>query len=228
MYITLGMSFYFFLFLAVAVILCLLLPLVIRIEAKNTQENNFICYLKFQVYIYGLKVLNVKKRVGNFKFPKDFFQIIRDELKVAHKDIEKEGRPGAENELKVIESKIEQILRLVGRFCRGVQWRRLDLSFQVGSGDPAWTGILTSGLRFLSGCLSSYLKQHLKFSQEGPRLLVYPSFFKKEFVFLLIVEFQGKVVTFLYFGLNLFIIMLSKQIWKKGRLSKCQNILFRV
>jgi hypothetical protein len=143
--------------------------------------------LELEIFILGsIRFTGLKK---NFLLNKESFPLLKMLTLIAER--------GSWKELRNIP--FRRILFLICRFILALRWRKLDFNVKIGTGDAAWTGVLTSFLRQLSEIASYYFFQVLSFKQR-PRILIYPSFLQKEFIFSFYVEFYANGMILIYYS----------------------------
>jgi len=163
----------------------LLLPLRIRISIDNLRENNSVSS-QLEIFILGrIKAARLRKELLVDKNTDKLLAGI-DRWKALWK------KPG--------EIRLRQILNLANRFIHTVRWKAVDVKAKVGAADAAWTGVLTGFLRQLAAIVSNYFFQALSL-EKRPRLLIYPSYGQKEFVFSIVVEFYTNGFITLYYSI---------------------------
>ncbi len=212
-------SFYFlfllFLFLLLVLII-LLLPLTIRISINNLRKANTVFFeLNFfllggvKLFSYNRVLLSLKKEAEG-----DGLLLLLHSLMEKKQDWKESYKRG-----------INKHLLFIYRLITAFGWERMDLYVKLGSGDPAWTGIITGFLRFLSSMLSLYISKTAG-SCQRPGIFVYPSFFQKELVFSFRAKFRLNGLRIIYYSMLLFLEIVVtgyfKKIWrciKNGRTS---------
>ncbi|MGI5875697.1 MAG: DUF2953 domain-containing protein [Dethiobacteria bacterium] len=200
---------FFLLFLPLLVLLLLLWPITVCIKIDNLRENKTIKFL-LELYIFKrTKVFRVKKGINVDN------KIDGQRLSTFFCKPEASGKSKG--------SRIFQFLRKYQwptcYFLRTLRWDELDFFLRLGTGDPAWTAIITGFLRSFAGLLSFYLSRYLIFIAQKPRLLIYPSFFKQEFSFMFSIEFNFNLLKVLLFLAAMFIVKLRERWFRYVRSS---------
>lgn len=203
-----GLSFnWFFLFilLFLGVLLLLIWPLKVCIRIDNLRENKSI-QIVFALYISkGITVMKVSRKLdlhdGNNEVR---FQNLQHRLETVKK------------------TKIGRVFRFIFKapgpalcFLRSSKWRKLDLFLRFGTGDPAWTAIITGCLRTLAGLFSLSLSEYFNFAAQRPRILIYPSFMEQELFFLLSWEFGFNLLQVLSLSATIFVVNLRERWFRK-------------
>lgn len=199
--------------------LLFLLPLEIRISFDNLRQDKGIS-LQMAALLWGRVTLFKLLRTFPAGFKITSFSELADAL-VAEKD----------SWYKSEKKRLQKIVSLVYCYMQSVTWKDFDLVLKIGTGDPAWTALLTGFLRCLFGWGSPRVTRLLSFKKGNrPRFLVYPSFQESEFVFLLSVEFVTGGLRTLYYVLKVFgeaVLGYQKLLlWRRSK--KWKNIQSRV
>jgi len=185
----LPLSFYLWFLFFVLLPAILFLPLKIRISFDNLRKDSSV---SFQLSFYLPGPILIGRFKKNIFIPK---------IKVASgltlQSIWK-------NYWGILtKTRLHKLLFIACRFALASRWKVIDIKIKVGTGEAAWTGLLTGLLRQVAAVVSGYLFQVLSMEQR-PRLLVYPSFGPKGFVFSFHVEFYASIISIFYYSTLLF------------------------
>ncbi|OPZ71406.1 MAG: hypothetical protein BWY80_01334 [Firmicutes bacterium ADurb.Bin456] len=116
--------------------------------------------------------------------------MLRPAFKIRTLKGKKDGRPVVEEKKNIpgvsrMMSALVKQIRLHRRYraalyplLRKTSLRRLDWQTELGTGEPAWTGVLTGALWGLKGLVLSYFYKLLTPGGKQPRLAIRPSFVK--------------------------------------------------
>jgi hypothetical protein len=189
---TLLSSFYaWFLFLFVLLI-PFFLPLWIRISFHNLRKDNIVS-VELEIKLF--------KKLRLFLFKKIFSSALNDEnLKNVYKYLSQLKE--IVHRRKLYKESFLRLYDLAYLFASSLSWQRLDIFCKFGTGDPASTAILTGSLRFLASVISYRIYKILTFSENKPRILIYPFLLKKEFIFFSSFEINTS-------GARIFLILLN-------------------
>lgn len=184
------------------------MPLGVRIKIDNLRENNtnnFILLVVTFLIFYRLKIFKLKKIILSFSDQQENAGLLLlQRLTTIIKD----------EKIRRLISILKNPL-LMHFFLNTAKYKKLDFFLKIGSGDPAWTAILTACLRSFFGILSPYLLRFLFFKQGKPRLLIYPSFLRQELLFLFSLEISFNLARLLYFYIAILIFKLLER-WSKN------------
>ncbi|MGI5823502.1 MAG: DUF2953 domain-containing protein [Dethiobacteria bacterium] len=198
-------SFYFW-FPFLFVFLLFFLPFKIRISFDNLRQDKSIS-LQLIVFLWGKATLFKLQRNFPAGLKTTYFAELAGTLTAEKSGWQKDSKKS-----------LQKISLLVFDFMQAVVWRKFALKVRLGTGDAAWTALLTGFLRYLSGRGSPHILRLLTFEKDSrPFFLVYPAFQDQEFVFLLTTEFTAGGLKIIYYTVRIF--------WE---ISVCyQNIILR-
>lgn len=210
---------FYFLFPFLFVFLLFFLPCKIRISFDNLRQDKGIS-LQLIVLFWG--------KVTLFKLQKNFPAGLKATcLGELFNTLTAEKISWPESSKK----RLQTIIFLVFDFMQAVVWKQFALKVKLGTGDAAWTALLTGFLRYLSGRGSPHIMRLLTFGKDSrPFFLVYPAFQKHEFIFLLTAEFTAGSLKIIYYTARIFweIFMCYQILILRRRFKKWQNIRSRV
>jgi len=201
---TMSSSFYFWFLLFFVLIFPFFLPLWIRISFHNLRKDNSV---SFELEISLLNSLRM------FLYKKNFSPTVNEEnLENFLKYLPRFSNIVYQRKLYWISfSKLKHILDY---FLSSFTWERMDILCKLGTGDPAATGIITGFLRFISSVVSYHIINSFTFTGKKPRILMYPSFLKRELFFFISININSSVAKILIHLFLIFFILIKEIITK--------------
>lgn len=201
------------------IILLFLLPVEVRITIDNLRKDKSIS-LQLIILFWGKVKLRQIKRIFPAAFQINSFLEQCNALVKEKEEWYKSGK-----------AQLQKTAGAVYHLMRTAIWKKFDLKVKLGSGDPAWTALLTGFLRYLSGRGSPHVLRLLSFKKgKRPLFLFYPSFLEREYIFLLSVEFTVSGLKLIYYSVKIFceIILGLQRLNLRRRSGKWQSIQSKV
>ena len=175
------------------VFLFFLLPYKIRISFDNLRQDKSISF-ELIVFLWGKAALFKLQRNFPAGFRITYFEELANTLAAEKSGWHKDGKKG-----------LQKIPLPVFDFMQAVVWEQFTLKVKLGTGDAAWTALLTGFLRYLSGRGSPHILRLLTFEKGSrPFLLVYPAFQEQELTFLLTAGFKAGALKIIYYTIKIY------------------------
>ncbi len=190
--------------------LLLLIPFRLRIEIHNLRDNNVIHFTLMLLVFNRLQLLTIKK---NFHW----FNIFEGKKILGTWNNIFRTKKDPEKFFIGMKDYFSSCLQ---QFLKHMPCTSFVMTIKIGTGDPAWTGILTSILRVSSSLLVS---KFAPASHQVVRTSIFPSFYHRELSLYLFLEVKLsglKVILFALAWSKLFLLLINQ---RYRRNKKCQT-----